>query len=129
MPFSRLIRTDWSADGRLMVVVDEVSFTDKAGRVWTVPAGFETDGASIPHALWALVGSPFTGRYRAAAVFHDCAYRTLGVTKEEGDAMFLEAMLECGCEPWRAELIHEAVRRAGFESYAAAQRSAAATSP
>lgn len=34
-----------------------------------VPAGFVTDGASVPRPLWPLF--PPTGRYFAAAVVHD----------------------------------------------------------
>lgn len=40
-----------------------------SGRLVEVPAGFVTDGASVPRAFWALL--PVWGRYSRAAVVHD----------------------------------------------------------
>lgn len=48
-------------------------FIDPAGVVWIADVGLEFDGASIPPVLWILIGSPFTGKYRKAAVLHDSA--------------------------------------------------------
>ena len=63
---------------RDMELLSEVSFKDKAGKVWVVPSGTIIDGASIPPALWSFAGSPFTGNYRRASVIHDhfCDTRT-----------------------------------------------------
>jgi hypothetical protein len=52
-------------------LVDDLTYVDPAGRAWTVEKGFVTDGASIPRAFWTLVGGPFDGSYRDAAVVHD----------------------------------------------------------
>ena len=40
-----------------------------SGRVIDVPAGFETDGASVPRLLWWLL--PTWGSYSRAAAVHD----------------------------------------------------------
>ena len=125
MPFSGPVRTEWIADGIHMRVLDEVIYTDAAGRQWKVPAGFVTDGASIPPELWSLIGSPFTGEYRVAAVFHDAAYATLGVARNDADNMLRDAALELGCEHWRADAIYEAVRLGGLDAYVDDQRAAA----
>lgn len=119
------IHAEWTDDGETMTLLQEARFTDRSGRAWIAPKGFTTDGASIPRVLWPFIGSPFTGKYRKAAVFHDAAYRTLGVTKDEADRMFYEAMLESGCDEILASLILEGVKAGGFEPYAAAQRRAA----
>lgn len=126
MPFSGPVRAEWSDDGLHMVVINELAYTDPDARVWKVPAGFVTDGASIPAELWSLIGSPFTGKYRVAAVFHDAAYRTLGVARGDADNMLREASLELGCEHWRADAIYEGVRLGGLASYVEDQRTAAA---
>jgi hypothetical protein len=128
MPFTA-IRAEWTEDGDTMTLIEEATFTDKAGRVWKAPKGFTTDGASIPRALWAWIGSPFNGKYRIAAVFHDSAYRTLGIPKDDADRMFHEAMLESGCDQITARLMFEGVRAGGAEPYAAAQRRAALSDP
>lgn len=126
MPFAFPVRTQWLDDGFLMQVLDDLEYVDPDGRVWRVPAGFVTDGASIPTELWSLVGSPFTGKYRIAAVFHDAAYQTLGVARGDADNMLREAALELGCEHWRADAIYEGVRVGGLQAYVDDQKAAAA---
>jgi hypothetical protein len=64
-------RSDPANAHRMMELLSPVSFTDSGGKVWHVPAGALIDGASIPPALWSFAGSPFTGNYRRASVFHD----------------------------------------------------------
>ena len=66
--------TRWSPDGRNMILVTELRYTDPKGEVWVAPAGSVTDGASIPRYLWSLTGGPFEGQYRNASVLHDAAY-------------------------------------------------------
>src|SRR5215471_10875317 len=58
----------WSPDGRNMILVTELRYTDPKGKVWVAPAGSVTDGASIPRYLWSIMGGPFEGQYRNAAV-------------------------------------------------------------
>lgn len=129
MPFAGALRTEFLADGRRMRVLEDVVYTDAAGRAWIVAAGFVTDGASIPDVLWGIVGSPFTGKYRVAAVFHDAAYQRLGVAKADADRMLREAALELGCEHWLAEAIYDGVRFGGLDAYAEDQRLAGLPSP
>lgn len=73
-----------------------------SGRVVAVPAGFVTDGASVPRLLWAIL--PAWGRYSRAAVVHDylCILIEQGARHREApnraiaDAIFREAMAVCG---------------------------------
>ncbi len=81
--------TKWlveDGDDRLMEVLNDFTYEDPATKRWTTPAGWKVDGASIPRALWTIVGSPFTGDYRRASVVHDhyCDVRT-----EPSDAVHL----------------------------------------
>lgn len=73
----------------------------RLGRIWvTVPAGYLTDGASVPRLLWSLI--PPWGQYGQAAVVHDllCEYlrvmtdagELVAITRAECDTLFLEAM-------------------------------------
>jgi hypothetical protein len=70
------------------------------GRTITVPAGFETDFASVPRlplAYWL-----FGGVADEAAVIHDYAYSgALRVTRKQADELFSEAMKACGTAAWR----------------------------
>jgi hypothetical protein len=65
----------------------------------TVPAGYLTDGASVPRVFWSLI--PPWGAYGQAAVVHDllCEYlsivdhgQVLAITRERADQIFNEAM-------------------------------------
>lgn len=115
----------WLPDGERMQAVTGFSFTDRAGRVWPVHAGFVTDGASIPRELWGVIGAPFNGDYRIAAVLHDSAYGALGVAKLDADLMLHEASLFFGCAKWLADALYAGVRLGGMSAYVADQRDAA----
>lgn len=72
--------------------------------VWGyVPAGFLSDGASVPKPFWWLL--PPWGSYGQAAVLHDilCETKTLfkeeipyEITRKDADEIFLEAMNHLG---------------------------------
>ena len=122
--FSGDVKAEWLPDGVNMRLLEPLSYTDNSGRVWSAPAGFVTDGASIPEVFWSLIGSPFTGKYRTAAVLHDAAYRTLGVAKDDADRMLREASLDLGCPEWLADVIWQGVHLGGVDAYARDQREA-----
>lgn len=124
MPFSKPVHLEWCDDDETMKTLVALLYLDPRGRMWTVPAGFITDGASIPAILWSLIGSPFTGDYRLPAIFHDCAYCTAGVRRGEADRMFYDAMREAGVSGLKAALMYAAVRIGGGAPYRAAQKRA-----
>src|SRR3981189_2679384 len=61
----------WLPDGRNMRLLGPLRYIDQEGQIWDVPAGAETDGASIPRVFWSLVAAPFEGPHRNGAVVHD----------------------------------------------------------
>lgn len=86
---------------------------------WTVPAGFETDLASVPRLFWRLF--PRDGDYRKAAVVHDYLVGTSPppdlhgrpITWSEAAGVFDEAMADLQIPIWRRWPIVQAVRLAG----------------
>ena len=56
-------------------LTEEWAYRDAKGRLYVVPEGFETDGASIPAPFWAAVGHPYDPDYVCAAVLHDFLWR------------------------------------------------------
>ena len=103
MPFS---------DGEYSVVMSDLQYRVGTTRfVITVPAGFVTDFASTPRALWAVL-PPF-GTYQLGAVVHDFLYWDQGCTREEADALLRAAMAESRVEPLKRDAIWQAVRRGG----------------
>ena len=83
--------------------------------VIVVPAGFVTDFASTPRALWSVI--PPTGRYQLAAVVHDFLYWDQGCTREQADAIFRVAMAESNVKPFERDLMWEAVRNFGQSAW------------
>ena len=83
-----------------------------------IPAGFETDLASVPRL--PIVFLIWGDRAHREAVFHDWGYRKdcpLGLSKEDADWYFREAMIGRG-NPWYIyHPMYLAVRFAGTSSY------------
>jgi hypothetical protein len=88
-------------------------YVDPLGVHWDVPAGFLTDGASIPLAFQPLVGGSWDQRYLHAAVLHDFYIRRLTADPESVHRLFFHAMLASGTTPDRAALLYWAVRNHG----------------
>lgn len=82
-----------------------------------VPAGAETDGASVPKVFWNIF-DPF-GDYFGAAVIHDFLYSRLNTefSRYESDIIFKEAMYNIGIPWYRREMIYRAVRMFGASSF------------
>ena len=82
----------------------------------TVPAGYLTDGASVPQLLWNLI--PPWGSYGQAAVVHDllCEYLAIvvagelvSITRERCDEIFYESMGVLGVPKWKRWVIYRGV--------------------
>jgi hypothetical protein len=80
----------------------------------TVPAGYLTDGASVPRIFWSLL--PPWGANGQAAVVHDllCEYlqimdhgRMVSITRERADQIFIEAMRVLEVQPSQIAMIAE----------------------
>lgn len=74
----------------------------------TVPAGFETDLASVPRFFWRII-PPF-GRYTAAAIVHDYLCRRIPRNYKYADRIFLEAMEALHVPRWKRYTMYYAVR-------------------
>ena len=96
-------------DGRRMRVIEEFGFMEADGLHWPVPPHSTVDGASIPQALWTLIGGPWEGKYRDASVVHDyyCAVRSADWRSVH--RLFYRAMLVSGVSVRRAKVMYVAV--------------------
>lgn len=90
---------------------DLVYETDK-GDMIRVPAGFNTDLASIPRALHAVI--PLNGKHRKAAVVHDYLYVIQDRSRAEADNIFLEAMRTSGVRYTQRYVMYWGVRAGGW---------------
>lgn len=77
-------------------LVQPFGYIDPRGVSWDVPAGYVTNGASIPTSLWAVVGGPFDGPYRDAAVLHDYYCEAKLRSSDDTHLMYYEASVARG---------------------------------
>lgn len=117
---SELIVGPWPttarADGKNWVLVEDLTYDSSSCGLIVVPAGFLTDFASTPAALWSRI--PPWGVYGPATVLHDFVYLMHGtgrrdMTREQADNLLLEAMdVLTVPEPLRS-IIYDGVRIGG----------------
>lgn len=86
----------------------------------TMPAGFLTDGASVPRIFWPIF-QPF-GEYFPAAILHDFLYSKSSTAKfpysrKQADDLFKEAMFNVGVGWLSRGIIHGSVRSFGWKSW------------
>jgi len=86
-----------------------------AQQTFVIPAGFETDFASVPRLPLAYLLTADTAQQ--AAVVHDWLYSTHAVDRATADRVFLEAMQETGVPWWRRRLMYAAVSAFGASAY------------
>lgn len=110
------VETRWireEGNDRKMQLLADVRFMRRTGEVCRAEKGLIFDGASIPRPLWSILGSPFDGDYRDAAVIHDAGCKSRILPSAEVHAIFREAMMASGVAWWKANLMWAAVRVAG----------------
>jgi hypothetical protein len=105
-----------SGDGHpveLILLLKPFGYTDGRGVVWDVPEGFISDGASIPEWLWVMLGGPFSGPYRDAAVIHDYFCNEKTRPWQDVHRVFLEAALNRGTPEDLAKTLYAGVLLGG----------------
>lgn len=107
------IKVTWNSDGRRMTLVDDFAYLDPDGVEWLAPKGSVTDGASIPLFAWSIIGGPFEGVYRDAAVVHDVACSQKQRSWESVHEMFYRAMLTSRVNEAKAKIMYAAVYHFG----------------
>lgn len=107
---------DWRRWRLEQPLVYEVGSLGSGDRV-VVPAGFVTDGATIPRVLWVVL--PVWARWSRAAIVHDWLYSLIrgasaqARSRREADAIFYEAMKVSGVNSTIRFFMWLAVRAAG----------------
>ena len=118
MPFvTNLIVMKLAKPGRAKWrLIEPLRYRDKVtGEEWTVPAGEETDFASVPRIPLAFLLAGDTAHEPAA--LHDRLYRTGEVSRKRADELFLQAMKEQREPGWRSQIMYGAVRIFGGGYY------------
>ena len=85
----------------------------------SVPAGFRSDGASVPRFFWRVVFPPGDALALRAAILHDYVYRTHpeGWSRADADRLFLAVMILDGVPVRRALMAWAGVRIGGGKAW------------
>jgi len=97
----------------MLTLLEDVLVVSSQGQAWTIPKGFVSDGASVPHGLWSLF--PPLDHYAPCALVHDqiCIWAESQGSKKarkQGDKLFYGLLLDYGIKKWRAKPMYYAVR-------------------
>ena len=114
--FVGTVRTEWlrgPETERRMVLLEDFAYTDPKGRRWLAPAGSKTDGATIPQVVWSVVGGPFDGQYREAAVIHDVYCETKSEPWRDVHRIFYYANRAAGVSEGKSKILYGAVMIGG----------------
>jgi hypothetical protein len=110
------LKSEWidgPGESKLRELATPFGYIDPNGVHWDVPAGFQTDGASIPRFFQPLIGGPWTDAYIKAAVVHDFYIRRQSVSAEAVHKVFYLALLAAGTGSTRAQEMYFAVGHFG----------------
>lgn len=105
-------------DGRWIVAAPIVYQSDVAACIFIIPAGFQTDLASVPRLpiVFTLCGATSN----EAACLHDWLYSAQPVDRAKADAVLREASECTGVPGWRRNLMYWGVRLFGWSHWAPA---------
>lgn len=87
----------------------------KDGTINVIPAGYITDGYSVPRLFWNIF--PPLGKDDRCAILHDYLYELGMYTRKTCDTIFLEAMLQNKVKKWKAYTKYFFVRAFGYFNY------------
>ena len=92
-------------------LLSEYTFIGCDGTRYTIPTHREVggekvptivNGASIPKAIWSVVGGPWSGKYRNAAVIHDFMTEINFEDSDTTNRIFYDAMISNDVPEWKA---------------------------
>ena len=89
-----------------MRVVEDFGFRQAKGKVWKVRRGEVFDGKGMPPLLGDLLGSPFEGSFRNAAMVYESATQRRTENWDEAQRMFFEAAVAEGVAQRDAKVMY-----------------------
>lgn len=111
--FSGEVVAEFLPDGRTLRLAKDLTYLDPDGLLWTAPAGTLSDGASIPRALWSVLGSPFDSQGRRAHIIHDYYTTTRSRDWRVLNKAFYFMLRADGMPETKAKLFYSAVSQFG----------------
>ena len=96
-------------NGKTIRLLEPIRINVK-GNEYVVPEGYESEGMSVPRALWSIISPAIDNRTLRSALGHDWLYENHVCTRKEADKWFLDSLIEDGFPRFKAELSYIGVR-------------------
>ena len=111
--FPKMLRYQHIFDTQNVQLTDTFVFRSKIAGTVEVPAGYISDGASVPR-LFQNIFPPY-GKYLEAAVAHDYIYSDIfdRFTKKQADNVFRELLEVLRIPEWKIKLMYRGVKLGG----------------
>ncbi len=77
-------------DEEALRLSEDLAFRDASGRLWSAPCGSVFRGEALPSSVWKILGHPFVGAHRDAAIIHEHYCRMRAGLPGEVHQMFYE---------------------------------------
>lgn len=103
-------------DGEVFTTLEDHAYF-YLGHIHTIPAGYRSDGASVPRFFWRILSPRIDPQTLDPSVEHDFNYQFGIGTRLEADRYYLMRLLECGYPVWKSILTYYAVRIFGGSHY------------
>lgn len=100
-------------DGSGLMLREDFSYRDPRKKVWTAEKGFVFAGTSLPRAVRDVLGDPFKGPCRDAALVHGAACARPKGSSADTHAMLYEACRARGLPDAKAKLVYVLSLRCG----------------
>lgn len=111
MPLAVEIFLD-GADTKIRLL-QTVSF-NLQGTIRTIPAGFISDGQSVPRCLWSLLDPPVSALTLEPSVIHDALYKFQWTSRAYADNLYFELLKNNGYALWKCWVVFAGVRLFGW---------------
>jgi hypothetical protein len=98
--------------GDVIVLVTSLKFTFK-GVEYIIPAGWESDGMSVPRCFWATLSPKINGKTLIPSLIHDFMYENHIGSRAEADAFYRENLIAKGFGRVKSYIVWMGVRIGG----------------
>lgn len=100
-----------------IVVQKDFPFIGADNTAQKIPAGFISDGCSVPRLFWRFIDPTINATTIQPAIKHDYGYRFQYTSKTKIDTAFLSEMIRRGYKKWKAILTWLGVALFGFVAW------------
>ena len=105
-----------SKDGKCIVTLEPL-LVRNGSRHFVIPAGYRSDGASVPRFLWRLLSPCIAPVTLEPSIVHDYMYEWRIGSRYDADLFYAEELYCAGYPNWKCLLTFAGIRVCGGRRY------------